>query len=117
MAETKHCLAVLVNKEGMRNNWWKGIPRRANFSQRRIVSKHIFSYKSFVFNDYFVSKKCQEISLPTSFKILISIILGTNLLITDAAMLGGLRTEKILRNNKNKNLTTKSVYSSRITLK
>ena len=26
--------------------------------------------------------------------------LGTNLLITDAAMLGGLRTEKILRNNK-----------------
>ena len=39
-------------------------------------------------------------SLPTSFKILISMILGTNLPITDAAMLGSLRTEKILRNNK-----------------
>ena len=98
MAETKHCRAV--NKEGMRNNWWKGIPRRANIGQRRIISKHIFSYKSFLSNSYFVSKKCQEISLPTSFKILISIILSTNLPITDAAMLGGLRTEKILWNNK-----------------
>lgn len=33
-------------------------------------------------------------------EFLISIILGTNLPITDAAMLGSLRTEKILRNNK-----------------
>ena len=42
----------------------------------------------------------REISLSTSFKILISKILCTNLPITDAAMLGGLRTEKIFRNNK-----------------
>ena len=74
--------------------------RRANFSQRRIISKHIFSYKSFLFNGYFVLKKCQEISLLTSFKILISIIL-VKVPITDAAMLGGLRMQKILRNNKN----------------
>ena len=78
----------------------KEIPRRVNFGQRRIISKRIFSYKSFIFNGYFLSKKCQEISLPTSFEILISKIIGTNLPITDAAMLGGLR-QKILQNNKN----------------
>ena len=49
-------------------------------------------------------KTCQEISLPTSFKIFISIILGTNLAISGAAMLGGLRTEKIFRNNNKKKL-------------
>ena len=79
----------------------KGIPRRAN--------------KSFLFNGYFVSKTCQEISLPTSFKILISIILGTNLPITDAAILGGLRTEKIFRNNNKK--TKEQNFISRIQLK
>ena len=96
MAEIRHCLSVSVNKEGMSNNWQKGIPSHTNFGQRRIISKDIFSYKSFFFDGYFVSKKCQKISLPTSFTILISIILGTNLPVTDAAMLGDLRKEKIL---------------------
>ena len=32
MAEIKRCIAVLVNEEGMRNNWWKGIPKSANKS-------------------------------------------------------------------------------------
>ena len=50
-----------------------------------------------------------------SFKILISIILGTNLPITDAAILGGLRTEKIFRNNNKK--TEEQNFISRIQLK
>ena len=100
MAEIKHCLAVLVNKEGMRNNWRKEIPRRANFGQRRILSKNILSYKRFPSTVFFFSKKCKEISLPTSFKILISIILGTWLAYYWCSHLGGLRKEKILQNNK-----------------
>ena len=85
MAEIKHCIAVLVNKEGIRNNRWKGIPKRAN--------------KSFLFNGYFVPKKCQEISNEFQDPHFDN-SRGTNLPVTDAAMLGGLRTEKILRSNK-----------------
>ena len=71
--------------------------------------------KAFSLTGYFVAKACQEISLPTSFKILILIILDTNLAITDAAMLGGLRTEKIFRNNNKK--TKQQNFISRIQLK
>ena len=55
------------------------------------------------------------ILLQKHVKILILIILDTNLAITDAAMLGGLRTEKIFRNNNKK--TKQQNFISRIQLK